>query len=43
MSGKNTDETLETEAYNIRVQLLQHAQHFDLLLQYPHEAPATYL
>jgi hypothetical protein len=40
---ENTDETLETKAYNVRVQPLQHIQYLNLLLQHPHETIATYL
>jgi hypothetical protein len=35
-----TDKTLETDAYNIHVQTLQHMQHPDLLLQHPYETVA---
>jgi hypothetical protein len=40
---KNTDETLETDACNIRVQPLQHMQYLNLFLQHPSETLATYL
>jgi hypothetical protein len=40
---KKIDETLKTEAYNIRVQPLQHMQYPDLLLQHPYETIATYI
>ena len=36
------DETLEREAYNIRVQPLQHMQHPDLHLKHPDTTLATY-
>ena len=42
-TSENTDETLETDLCNIRVQPLQHMQHLDLLLQHPHKTTATYL
>jgi hypothetical protein len=37
------DEILGTKACNIRVQLLQHMQYLNLLLQHPYETLATYL
>jgi hypothetical protein len=40
---KKTDETFGTDVCNIRVQLLQHVQHTDLLLQHPYKPLATYL
>ena len=39
---EKTDETLEIEACNIRVQPLQHMKHPDLLLQYPYETIVIY-
>jgi hypothetical protein len=38
---EKTDETLGTNTCNVHVQLLQHMQHHDLLLQHPHETLAT--
>jgi hypothetical protein len=40
---KKTDETFGIDARDIRVQLLQHVQYPDLLIQYPYETLATYL
>ena len=34
-TSEQTNETLGTDACNIRVQPLQYMQHLDLLLQYP--------
>jgi hypothetical protein len=42
-TSKKTNETLGTEACNIRVQSLQHMQHPDLLFQHQYETLVTYL
>jgi hypothetical protein len=41
--SRKTDETLRKKACNILVQLLQHMQYPDLLLQHPYETLATFL
>ena len=40
---EKADETLETNAYNIRLQPLQHVQHRGLFLQHPYETLTTYI
>jgi hypothetical protein len=42
-TSKETNETLGTEACNIRVQPLQHMQHPDLYFQHQYETLATYI
>ena len=40
---EKTNETLGTDAYNIRVQPLQYMEHPDILLQHPYETLETYI
>ena len=40
---QKTDETFRTDAFNIRIQTLQHVQHPDLFLQHPYEPLGTYI